>query len=52
MDKKLWGWIAVGVGLFALLVLYGPVLKSPNSFMFGADGDAVKNYFAYAWQVR
>ena len=52
MDKKIWGWIAVGAGLLALLVLYGPVLKSPNSFMFGADGDAVKNYFAYAWHVR
>jgi hypothetical protein len=52
MDKKLWGWIAVGVGLFELLVLYSLVLKSPNSLRFGADGDVVKNYFAYAWQVR
>ncbi len=44
--------MAIGVGLIALIVLYRPVLTSPDSYMFGADGDAVKNYFTYAWHVR
>jgi hypothetical protein len=52
MNQRIWGWASIVTGIFALLMLYGSVLKNPDSFMFGAYGDSVKNYFTFAWHVR
>ncbi|MEO5585406.1 MAG: hypothetical protein ABIQ75_08130 [Flavobacteriales bacterium] len=35
-----------------LSVFWGPVLRSPNSYMFNTDGDGLKNYFTVAWHVK
>lgn len=40
--------------LMAIFVFgfYGKVFLSPNSFMFNASGDAMKNYYTYAYHIK
>lgn len=38
--------------LLFLSLFYGKVLWSPNSYLFGVSGDAMKNYFTYASQIK
>lgn len=35
-----------------LILFYGKVLTSPNSFLFSTSGDGIKNYFTYVSQVK
>lgn len=52
MNNRNWGWIASAIGILTIILLYTDVLLHPDSFMFGAYGDSVKNYFTFAWHVR
>lgn len=52
MNNRNWGWIATAIGILAIILLYTDVILHPDSFMFGAYGDSVKNYFTFAWHVR
>jgi len=33
------------------LRFYGDILRDPGAFLFGAEGDGLKNYFTVAWQT-
>ena len=44
-------------GIFILSVLfvslfYGKVIIHPNSYLFSSDGDAMKNYYTYAYFIK
>lgn len=52
IDFEWWKGLAVIVAALVLYSLYGPVFHHPNDFLFGAGGDAVKNYFTFAWHVK
>ncbi|MEZ5195305.1 MAG: hypothetical protein R2764_02545 [Bacteroidales bacterium] len=41
-------------GLMAIFVFgfYGKVFLSPNDYMFSAHGDAMKNYYTYAYHIK
>lgn len=41
-----------GLLLFFLVFFYGKVLWSPNSYLFNASGDGVKNYFTLVSQIK
>ena len=41
--------------LFAIgfvFMFYGSILLSPNQFQFSAKGDAIKNYYTYAYYIK
>ncbi|MFZ1666197.1 MAG: hypothetical protein WBO28_08245 [Flavobacteriales bacterium] len=48
----LWALGVFAITLAFLSVFWGPVLRSPNSYMFNTDGDGLKNYFTVAWHVK
>lgn len=52
IDFEWWKGLAVVMAALVLYSLYGPVFHHPNDFLFGAGGDAVKNYFTFAWHVK
>ncbi len=35
-----------------VLIFYGNILLSPNSFQFSTKGDAIKNYYTYAYYIK
>ena len=44
-----------GVCILSLLfvsLFYGKILLHPNSYLFSADGDAMKNYYTYAYFIK
>jgi hypothetical protein len=47
-----WAIAAFALTLAVLAAFWGPVLRSPNSYMFNTDGDGLKNYFTVAWHVK
>jgi hypothetical protein len=49
---KNWRWAALALSFAVLVILYGPVLIAPDHFLFGSEGDAVKNYFTFTWHVK
>ncbi len=49
---KNWRWAALAISIAVLFALYGPVLIAPDQYLFGAEGDAVKNYFTFTWHVK
>lgn len=48
----IWAIAAYTLTLAVLAIFWGPVLRSPNSYMFNTDGDGLKNYFTVAWHVK
>ncbi|MBI1836493.1 MAG: hypothetical protein HYR91_04440 [Flavobacteriia bacterium] len=43
----------IGIIMFCLLYcFYGDILISPNSYLFSADGDGIKNYFTYNFYIQ
>ena len=40
------------LALTFIVYFYGPVLLSPNSFLFSSNGDAIKNYYTYAFFIE
>ena len=52
MNQRYWGYTSALIGILAIILLYTDVILHPDSFMFGAYGDSVKNYFTFAWHVR
>jgi hypothetical protein len=43
---------AVVLGCVWVIALYGPVVASPDHFMFSDSGDGTKNYFTFAYHVK
>jgi len=37
------------ISIFFLFFYYGEILKAPNSYLFTDSGDAIKNYYTYAY---
>ena len=35
-----------------MALCYGDLLLSPNTYLFGASGDGIKNYFTFAYHLR
>ena len=53
MKKNLIGILALlVVGMIISIVLFNPVLKNPNSYLFSLDGDAVKSYFNFSYYLN
>lgn len=52
MNQRYWGYTSALIGILAIILLYTDVILHPDSFLFGAYGDSVKNYFTFAWHVR
>ncbi len=52
IDSKVWLPFALVITSVMLFVFYGEVIKHPGNFLFGGGGDAVKNYFTFAWHVK
>lgn len=46
-SKSIGLYLVTAVSLTFLFYFYGDVLRSPNKFLFGESGDAIKNYFTY-----
>ena len=44
--------LTVTISLAFLLTFYGNILSSPNSVLFTADGDGIKNYYTYAYHIK
>ncbi len=44
--------LVVILALGFLIVLYPKAFFSPNSFLFNAHGDAMKNYYTYAYYIK
>lgn len=44
--------LTVVIAMVWMFVLYGPVVISPDRYMFSDQGDGVKNYFTFAYHVR
>lgn len=41
--------------LFSFLfvyIFYGPIILNPDSYFFSMDGNGIKNYFTYAYQIK
>lgn len=53
IKRQKWAFIAMLV-LTAIFVfsLYGKVFWSPNSYLFTASGDGVKNYYSWVWHLK
>jgi hypothetical protein len=45
-------FILIGITLIFVFAFYGDVILAPNSYLFGASGDGMKNYFTYADQIK
>ena len=52
LNSKLWIYVTLGVVCFMLFYFYREVIANPGGYLFGAGGDAVKNYFTFAWHVK
>ncbi len=39
------------IGILFLTIFYGKILLHPNHYMFSTQGDGIKNYFTYAYQI-
>jgi hypothetical protein len=39
-------------GMVLLACYYGPLLRSPNAWLFRGSGDGLKNYYAFAYHVK
>jgi len=52
LDSKFWLAFALVITGVMLFVFYREVIQHPGSFLFGGGGDAVKNYFTFAWHVK
>ena len=39
-------------GLVWLIGFYGNIIFDPNNHLFSVDGDGIKNYFTYAYQIK
>ncbi len=35
-----------------LIYFYGPILSSPNQYLFGAENDGLKTYYSYAYHIK
>ncbi len=44
--------ILISLTILILILIFGPVLKNPNSYVFSNDGDALKSYYNFAWYLR
>jgi hypothetical protein len=40
------------VGILFLFLFYGKAITSPNSILFNDSGDAIKNYYTYAYHIN
>ena len=45
-------WLTFGVALMVLFYFYHEVLLSPNSYLFSATGDGIKNYYTYLYHAK
>ena len=44
-------FVLISVSLVIVAFFYGRILLSPNQYMFGTTGDAIKNYYTYAYYI-
>lgn len=44
--------LTVFLSLCFIFLFYGKVVKSPNSYLFTAHGDGVKNYYTYNYHIQ
>ncbi len=51
-DLRKGAFLALLLGLLALLLFHRTALLAPNSHMAAIGGDGLKNYFSYAWHVE
>ena len=51
-SNSLYRFITLLGALAFVLCFYGDALLSPNSYLFSAKGDGVKNYFTYAYHIK
>lgn len=56
MEKRIYkntgAWITAFVTFLTLAFFYSPILFHPQDYLFNDSGDAVKNYYCYAWHVQ
>lgn len=50
--RKYGYWWALGLGVAIILAFYGRFIFNPNSYLFSAGGDGLKNYYTFAWHVN
>ena len=48
----LFGLLSVIISYLILVLAFGPILKHPGGFLFGATGDGIKNYFNFAYYIK
>ncbi len=53
MNKNLIAVLSlIVIGTIISIVLFNPVLKNPNSYLFSLDGDAAKSYFNFSYYLN
>ena len=52
LDSKVWLAAALAIACAVLFYFYKEVIQHPGNYLFGGGGDAVKNYFTFAWHVK
>ncbi len=53
MNKQIkFAILLVFLALTFIVSFYGKVITSPNSFLFSSNGDAMKNYYTYAFYIK
>jgi hypothetical protein len=45
-------WLTFGVAFFVLFYFYYEVILAPNSYLFSAAGDGIKNYYTYLYHAK
>lgn len=45
-------YLNVFITLVFVYIFYSPILKNPNSHQFSSKGDAIKNYYTYAYYIK
>lgn len=44
--------ILVSLTLLLLRLMFGDILRNPNSYLFSREGDAIKSYYNFSWYLR
>jgi hypothetical protein len=52
IKRQLGVMLTVALSLMFLFYHYGDFVLSPNSFLFNVDGDAIKNYYTFAYHIK
>jgi hypothetical protein len=51
-QKRFGFFLTILIAFLSLNIFHYKVLFSPNSYVIAGEGDAIKNYYNFAWQIK